>query len=91
MLFHVETMKLAMALLVSSAYLLDVVSGKGVVVVGGGGGSKVGKRNSSVFGIIHLRPLSLIYVIHPSILRSSHCSGTNIGELMGHLKTAGIG
>ena len=41
MLFHVETMKLAMALLVSSAYLLDVVSGKGVAMHAGGG-SKVG-------------------------------------------------
>ena len=81
-------MKLAMALLVSSAYLLDVVSGKGVVVVGGGGGSKVGKRNSSVFEIIHRRPLSLVYAIYKT---SSSCSGKNIGGLMGHQKKAGTG
>ena len=82
-------MKLALVvLLVSSAYLLDVVSGKGVVVVGGGGKSKVGKRNSSVFEIIHLRPRSLIYAIDKT---SSSCSGKNIGGLMGHQKKAGTG
>ena len=81
-------MKLALTVLVSSAYLLDVVSGKGVVVVGGGGGSKVGKRNSSVFEIIHLRPRSLIYAIDKT---SSSCSGKNIGGLMGHQKKAGTG
>ena len=80
-------MKLALTVLVSSAYLLDVVSGKGVVV-GGGGGSKVRKRNSSVFEIIHLRPLSLIYTIDKT---SSSCSGKNIGGLMGHQKKAGTG
>ena len=80
-------MKLAMALLVSSAYLLDVVSGKGVAMHAGGG-SKVGKRNSSVFEIIHLRPLSLIYAIDKT---SSSCSGKNIGGLMGHQKKAGTG